>query len=164
LPTCESEISLPPTALGMAPTFLPIPNPLSRTQFVIVRLPMPPEPAVAARAPMSPQSTGWGMPERRKNPANVCAQCAKGTKRTLTAIRKTKTTPSIVHAKYSSMRSIVPPNDSTRTTTSMSTVATSACVGWSGAPGMRPIHAPRSVAAALPARAGHPSWKKPSTM
>ena len=32
---------------------------------------------------------------------------------------------------------------------------------WSGAPGMRPIHAPNSVAAALPARAGQPSWKKP---
>ena len=36
-------------------------------------------------------------------------------------------------------------------------VATQACVAWSGAPGMRPIHAPSSVAAALPASAGQPS-------
>ena len=38
------------------------------------------------------------------------------------------------------------------------------CVAWSGAPGIRPIQAPSSVAAALPARAGQPSWKKPSTV
>ena len=40
-------------------------------------------------------------------------------------------------------------------------MAIHACVAWSGAPGMRPIHAPKSVAAALPASAGQPSWKKP---
>ena len=41
-------------------------------------------------------------------------------------------------------------------------MAIHACAAWSGAPGMRPIHAPNSVAAALPARAGQPSWKNPS--
>ena len=40
----------------------PMPNPLSRTQLVTVRLPMPPEPAVAASAPMRPQSIGCGRP------------------------------------------------------------------------------------------------------
>ena len=43
----------PPTALGIAPTLAPMPKPLSRIQLVTVRLPMPPEPAVAASAPMS---------------------------------------------------------------------------------------------------------------
>ena len=79
----------------------------------------------------------------------------------LIASRNRNTTASIVQAKYSSMRSMVPPNDRIRTTNPMRPVATQAWTAWSGAPGMRPIHAPSSVAAALPASAGHPSWKKP---
>ena len=51
------------TALGIAPTFAPMPNPLSRTQFVTVKFPSPPEPAVAASAPINPQSMGRGTPE-----------------------------------------------------------------------------------------------------
>jgi hypothetical protein len=51
-----------------------------------------------------------------------------------------------------------------RTTAPSSTVAIATWDGASGAPGMRPIHAPNSVAAALPARAGQPSWKKPATV
>ena len=71
----------PPTALGMAPTSAPMPKPLSRTQFVTVRLPMPPEPAVAASAPMSAQSIGCGRPEKLKNPANVVHQCEAARRR-----------------------------------------------------------------------------------
>ena len=62
LPTWRNLISPPPTALGIAPTFAPMPKPLSRTQLVTVRLPSPPEPAVAASAPIRPQSIGLGMP------------------------------------------------------------------------------------------------------
>ena len=78
---------------------------------------MPPEPAVAAKAPMRLQSMGWGRPEKLKNPTNVFHQWAAGTKATLTAIRNRKTTPSIVQAKYSSIRSMVPPKDRMSTTT-----------------------------------------------
>ena len=148
-------------ALGMAPTLDPMPNPLSRTQLVTVRLPIPPEPAVAARAPMRPQSMGWGSPEKVKKPRNVWSQWEKGTKATLTAMRKRNTTPSIVQAKYSSILSTVPPKERMKTQASMRTVATQAWTPWSGAPGIRPIQAPSSVAAALPARAGQPSWKNP---
>ena len=116
VPTCESVISCPPNALGMAPTFDPIPKPLSRIQLVTVRLPMPPEPAVAASAPISPRSIGRGSPEKLKKPVNVCHQCGSGTNAMLTASRNTKTNANIVHAKYSSIRSIVPPNDRIRTT------------------------------------------------
>ena len=98
-----------------------MPKPLSRTQFVTVRLPMPPEPAVAASAPMSPQSIGCGRPARLKNPVNVCHQCGDGTNATFTTTRKRNTTPSIVQAKYSSIRSIVPPNERMSTTATMST-------------------------------------------
>ncbi len=45
----------------------------------------------------------------------------------------------------------------------MRPTATHDWVAASGAPGIRPSHAPSSVAAALPASAGQPSWKKPST-
>ena len=63
----------------------------------------------------------------------------------------------MVQAKYSSMRSMVPPNERMNTTKRIRPLATQACAAWSGAPGMRPIQAPSSVAAALPASAGHPS-------
>ena len=56
---------------------------------------------------------------------------------------------------------MVPPKDRMKTTARMSAVVIQACDAWSGAPGMRPIHAPNSVAAALPAKAGQPSWKNP---
>ena len=161
MPTCESVIACPPTALGIAPTFEPMPKPLSRIQLVTVRLPRPPEPAVAASAPISPQSIGRGSPEKLKKPVKVCHQWASGTNAMLMASRNRNTTASIVQAKYSSMRSMVPPNDRMKTTARMSAVVIQACVAWSGAPGMRPIHAPNSVAAALPASAGQPSWKKP---
>ena len=90
LPTCDNLISLDPNALGIAPTFAPIPNPLSRTQFVIVRLPMPPDPAVAASAPNNIRSTPPGMLPKQKNPANVRPQTESGTKKMLTVRRKTK--------------------------------------------------------------------------
>ena len=157
LPTCVSLIAWPPTALGIAPTVAAMPKPLSRTQFVTVRFPRPPEPAVAASAPMRPQSIGCGSPVKLKNPVKVRHQCAAGTKAMLITIRNRNTTPSIVQAKYSSMRSIVPPNDRIRTTNRIRPIVIQAVVPWSGAPGMRPIHAPKSVAAALPASAGHPS-------
>jgi hypothetical protein len=47
------------------------------------------------------------------------------------------------------------------TTTRMSAIVIHPCAPWSGAPGMRPIQAANSAAAALPASAGHPSWKNP---
>ena len=75
----------------------------------------------------------------------------------LITTRNRNTAPSIVHAKYSSMRSTVPPKDRMHTTARINPTAIHACAAWSGAPGMRPIHAPRSVAAALPARAGQPT-------
>jgi hypothetical protein len=105
-----------------------MPNPLSLTQFVTVRLPRPPDPAVAASAPISAQSIGCGTPEKLKNPRKVCAQWEKGTNATFTAIRNRNTTASIVQANRSSIRSIVPPNDRISTTARMSTVATQACV------------------------------------
>ena len=163
VPTGESGTAWPPTALGMAPTRAPMPKPLSRIQFVTVRLPRPPEPAVAASAPIRPQSSGSGRPERRKKPAKVSAQCAAGTKATFTTSRNRNTTPSMIQAKYSSIRSMVPPKERISTTARISAVAIQAWVAWSAAPGMRPIQAPSSVAAALPASAGQPSWKKPST-
>ena len=45
-----------------------MPKPLSRIQLVTVRLPMPPDPAVAASAPIRPQSIGCGRPEKLKKP------------------------------------------------------------------------------------------------
>ena len=68
MPTCDNWIEWPPTALGIAPTFAPMPKPLSRIQLVTVRLPRPPEPAVAASAPIRPQSIGCGSPEKLKKP------------------------------------------------------------------------------------------------
>ena len=124
---------------------------------------MPPEPAVAAKAPIRLQSMGWGRPENLKNPTNVFHQWAAGTKATLTAIRNRNTTPSIVQAKYSSIRSMVPPKDRMSTTTRIRPMVIQPCAPWSGAPGIRPIQAANSAAAALPARAGQPSWKKPMT-
>ncbi len=111
----------------MAPTFAPMPKPLSRIQLVTVRLPMPPDPAVAASAPMSAQSTGVCRPPMLKKPRNVRPQWLNGTKAMFTAIRNRNTTASIVQAKYSSMRSMVPPNDRIRTTPTISPEAIHAC-------------------------------------
>ena len=128
MPTCDSWISWPPTALGIAPTLAPMPKPLSRIQLVTVRLPRPPDPAVAASAPMSAQSIGCGRPVKLKNPRKVSSQCEIGTNAMLMASRNRNTTQSIVQAKYSSMRSMVPPNERMSTTKRMSPVATQACV------------------------------------
>jgi hypothetical protein len=72
---------------------------------------------------MSPQSIGCRNPARLKNPRNVCHECASGTNARFTTTRKENTTASIVHAKYSSIRSIVPPNERMPTTAMMSAVA-----------------------------------------
>ncbi len=90
MPTCESFTSFDPKALGIAPTFPPMPSPLSRTQFVIVRFPMPPDPAVAASAPSITRSRSAGRWPKLKKPASVRIQCEAGTKATFTPTRKTK--------------------------------------------------------------------------
>ena len=113
---------------------------------------------------MRPQSIGWGRPDMRKKPRKVWAQWESGTKATFTTIRNRNTTPSMVQAKYSSMRSMVPPKERISTQARIRKVATQAWVACSGAPGMWPIHAPSRVAAALPARAGQPSCRKPRTL
>jgi hypothetical protein len=151
-------------ALGIAPTFAPIPNPLSRTQFVIVRFPNPPEPAVAASAPMSPQSIGLGIPLNLKNPENVVHQCVSGTKAMFTKRRKLNTTNNIVHANFSSIRSIVPPNERIKITTTIKIVAVQLSTSLLSAVGTLPIQALSSVAAALPANAGQPNCRKPRTV
>src|SRR6185295_3370537 len=133
----------------MAPTSEPMPKPLSRTQFVTVRLPIPPEPAVAARAPISPQSIGLLKPVNLKNPAKLVHQCDRGTYAAFTKNRKPKTTASIVHAKYSSILSTVPPNERMKTTATISAVAVHARLSRSDTPANRPAHALIRVAAAL---------------
>ena len=105
-----------------------MPKPLSRIQFETVRLPRPPEPAVAASAPIRPQSIGCGRPVKRKKPRKVSAQCESGTNATFTTSRNRKTTPSMIHANVSSIRSIVPPKDRISTTPKIRPVAIQACV------------------------------------
>ena len=59
---------------------------------------------------------------------NVSHQWDIGTNATFTVTRNRNTTASIVQAKYSSIRSIVPPKDRMKTTPMMRTVAIHACV------------------------------------
>ena len=135
-----------------------MPKPLSRTQLVTVRLPSPPDPAVAARAPMSPQSIGCGSPEKLKKPVKVCHQCGSGTNAMLIVDqeqeddRQHRPGEVLEHALDGAAER--QDEDDAR---GSSADAIHACVAWSGAPGMRPIQAPNSVAAALPASAGQPS-------
>src|SRR5918993_3731419 len=89
-PIGDKGACLPPTALSMAPTHPPIPKPLSRIQLVIVRLPTPPDPAVAASAPRSPQSTTPPGLRIVKKPRKVRHQSEAGTNTTFATMRKVK--------------------------------------------------------------------------
>jgi hypothetical protein len=69
----------------------------------------------------------------------------------------------MIHAKRSSMRSIVPPNDRISTTATISAVVIHVWAARSAPAGStnRPMPAANSAAAAVPASAGQPSWKNP---
>ena len=93
---------------------------------------------------------------------NVCHQCGSGTNATLTTIRNRNTT-----AEHRPGEVLEHPLDRAAEGEDQDDGdderrwrSRPACA-WSGAPGMRPIQAPNSVAAALPASAGQPELEEP---
>jgi hypothetical protein len=101
-----------------------------------------------------------------KNPCRVRHHSAAGTNITLAMIRKVKMNRSMLHEAYSSMRSTVPPKSSSSATSTTTPIASHRTTSTSpGAlPGRRPAPMLNTVAPAVSASAGHPSWTSVSTM